>query len=294
VSQRAEQRWWIAGTTAPAVVFLALVAYLPILYAVGLSFTKKTAFSPVTTFSGLRNYRLIFEEPDLWNALWRSVVFTLGAVAVQLALGLVAALLLNQAFRGQTFVRSIFVLPYLLPTILVFQWLLNQEYGVLNQILMQVGLLARPINFLGGLGTAMWSVIATSGWQYGSFATLLILARLQAINPKLYEAARVSGAGPLRCFRDVTLPQLRTTLVLVALLRGIWMFNKFDTIWLMTHGGPLKATETLPVYAYRVAFEEFDFGMAAAVCSVMFLILVAGAVVYFKLFDPSREVEVGR
>jgi multiple sugar transport system permease protein len=297
VSQRAEQRWWIAGTTAPAVLFLALVAYLPILYAVGLSFAKKTAFSPVTTFSGLRNYRLIFEEPDLWNAVWRSVVFTVGAVAVQLVLGLVAALLLNQAFRGQTFVRSIFVLPYLLPTIvvaLVFQWLLNQEYGVLNQILMQVGLLARPINFLGGLDTAMWSVIATSGWQYGSFATLLILARLQAINPKLYEAARVSGAGPLRCFWDVTLPQLRTTLVLVALLRGIWMFNKFDTIWLMTHGGPLKATETLPIYAYRLAFEDFDFGMAAAVCSVMFLLLVAGAVVYFKVFDPSREVEVGR
>ena len=104
----------------------------------------------------------------------------------------------------------------------------------------------------------------------------------------------MSGAGPLRCFRDVTLPNLRTTLVLVALLRGIWMFNKFDTIWLMTRGGPLKATETLPIYAYRLAFEDFDFGMAAAACTVMFVVLLAGAVVYFKLFDPSREVEVGR
>ena len=278
-------------------LFLAVVAYLPIGYAIALSFLKKTAFSPVATYAGLRNYALIVEEPELWAALWRSVVFTVGAVVLQLTLGLVAALLLNRAFRGQTLVRSIFVLPYLLPTIvvaLVLQWLLNQEYGVVNQILMETGLVSRPINFLGGLGTAMWSVIVTSGWQYGSFATLLILARLQAINPKLYEAAKVSGASPLRCFWDVTLPNLRTTLVLVALLRGIWMFNKFDTIWLMTRGGPLRATETLPVYAYRLAFEEFDFGMAAAACTVMFVVLVAGAIVYFKLFDPSREVGVGR
>jgi multiple sugar transport system permease protein len=209
----------------------------------------------------------------------------------------VSALLLNRAFRGSNLVRSLFVLPYLLPSIvvaLVFQWLLSQEYGVLNQLLLQSGLVRLPVNFFGGLATAMWSVIAVSSWQYGSFAVLLILARLQAINPKLYEAARVSGAGPLRCFRDVTLPNLRTTLVVIGLLRGIWMFNKFDTIWLVTHGGPLRATETLPIYAYRLAFEDFDFGAAAAACTVMFLVLLGGAVVYFRLFDPTREVEVGR
>jgi len=122
----------------------------------------------------------------------------------------------------------------------------------------------------------------------------LILARLQSINPKLYEAAAVSGAGTFRAFLDVTLPNLRTTLIVIALLRGIWMFNKFDSIWLVTHGGPLKATETLPLYAYRLAFEEFDFGLAAAACTVMFVVLLVGAVVYFKLFDPTKEIEVGR
>jgi len=297
VTPRAEARWWIAGTTAPALLFLLAIAYLPIGYAVALSFFKKTAFSPAMTWTGLDNYVFVGGEPELWASLWRSVVFTVGAVLLQLALGLAAALLLNRAFRGRTLVRSLFVLPYLLPTVvvaLVFQWLLNQEYGIANQLLMDAGLIARPINFLGGLSSAMWSLVAASGWQYGSFAVLLILARLQAINPKLYEAARVSGAGPLRCFLDVTLPNLRTTLVVVALLRGIWMFNKFDLIWLLTRGGPLKATETLPVYAYRLAFEEFDFGAAAAACTVMFLVLLIGAVVYFKLFDPTREVEVGR
>jgi multiple sugar transport system permease protein len=273
------------------------MAYLPIGYAVALSFFKKTAFSPAMTWIGVENYAIIAGDPELWRSLARSVVFTLGSVAVQVALGLGVALLLNRAFHGRTLVRSLFVLPYLLPTIviaLVFQWLLNQEYGVVNQLLLEWGVVERPINFLGGLDTAMWSLIGVSGWQYGSFAVLLILARLQAINPKLYEAARVSGAGPLRCFLDVTLPNLRTTLLLVALLRGIWMFNKFDLIWLLTRGGPLKATETLPVYAYRLAFEEFDFGAAAAACTFMFLVLLGGAVVYFKVFDPTREVEVGR
>jgi multiple sugar transport system permease protein len=297
VSARSERGLWVLGTTAPALVFLAVIAYLPIAYAVALSFFKKSAFNPTMTWVGLANYRLILEEPELWNAFWRSVVFTVGAVGLQLVWGLVSALLLNRAFRGLTFVRSLFVLPYLLPSIvvaLVFQWLLSQEYGVVNQALMQTGVVARPINFFGGLGTAMWAVIGVAGWQYGSFATLLILARLQAINPKLYEAACVSGAGPLRCFWDVTLPNLRTTLIVIALLRGIWMFNKFDSIWLVTHGGPLKATETLPLYAYRLAFEEFDFGLAAAACTVMFVVLLASAVVYFKLFDPTREIEVGR
>jgi multiple sugar transport system permease protein len=297
VSERTERNLWVAGTTAPALLFLAVVAYLPIAYAVALSFFKKTAFNPAMTWVGLANYRYILEEPELWNAFGRSVVFTVGAVALQLVWGLGTALLLNRAFRGLAVVRALFVLPYLLPSIvvaLVFQWLLSQEYGVVNQVLMDAGAVERPINFFGGLGTAMWSVIGMAGWQYGSFATLLILARLQAINPKLYEAARVSGAGPLRCFLDVTLPNLRTTLIVIALLRGIWMFNKFDSIWLVTHGGPLKATETLPLYAYRLAFEEFDFGLAAAACTLMFAVLVVGALVYFRVFDPTREIEVGR
>ena len=297
MSATTERRTWIFGTTAPALVFLLVIAYLPIAYAVSLSFFKKTAFNPTMKWVGLANYRFILDEPELWNAFWRSVVFTVGAVGLQLVWGLVSALLLNRTFRGLNVVRSLFVLPYLLPSIvvaLVFQWLLSQEYGVINQVLMQARLIDRPINFFGGLGTAMWAVIGMAGWQYGSFATLLILARLQSINPKLYEAAAVSGAGTLRAFWDVTLPNLRTTLIVIALLRGIWMFNKFDSIWLVTHGGPLKATETLPLYAYRLAFEEFDFGLAAAACSMMFVVLLVGAVVYFKLFDPTKEIEVGR
>jgi len=294
---RGEKIRWVLGTVLPATLLLGLVAYLPIAYAISLGFFDKTAFSPTMSWIGLDNYRFLIQDPELWAALGRSVWFTVGSVTLQVAWGLFFALALDRAFRGQALARSLVVLPYLLPTIvvgLVFKWLLSPEYGIVNQVLLDIGLVERPINFFGGLTSSMYSVIAATGWQYGSFAALLFFARLQSINPRLYEAARVSGAGPIRCFFDITLPNLRTTILLVALLRGIWMFNKFDIIWIITKGGPLQATETLPIYAYRLAFEDFDFGLAAGACTVMFLVLGAGAVLYFKLFDPSREIEVGR
>jgi len=293
----ASDRGWIASAIAPALLLLLVTAYLPILYALTLAFYDKSAFSPEIDWAGLDNFRWLLVQPDLWSALWRSVVFTVGSVGFQLAFGLFFGLLLNEAIRGRTFMRSMVILPYLLPTIvigLVFRWILNPEFGVVNQILLSSGLVSRPINFFGGIDTAMPSIILTTGWQYGSFAVLLILARLQSINPRLYEAARTCGAGSWRCFVDVTLPNLRTTLLLIALLRGVWMFNKFDLIWIITQGGPLKATETLPIYTYRIAFRDFDFGRAAAACCLMFVILLLVSFVYFRFFDPTKEVEVNR
>lgn len=288
---------WVATAIGPALVLLLVTAYLPIIYALTLSFHHRSAFDPHVTWAGLDNFAWMLKQRELWASLWRSVVFTVGAVGFQLAFGLFFGLLLNEAMRGRTLMRSLVILPYLLPTIvigLVFRWIFNPEFGVVNQILLQLGIVDRPVNFFGGINAAMPSIILATGWQYGSFAVLMILARLQSINPRLYEAARTCGAGPWRRFRDITLPNLRTTLLLIALLRGIWMFNKFDLIWIITQGGPLNATQTLPIYVYKIAFRDFDFGRAAAVCVVMFAILVVASVGYFKFFNPTKEVEVGR
>lgn len=288
---------WIAAAIGPALILLIVTAYLPIIYALTLAFYNRTAFDPVASWAGLANFRWLMGQRELWASLWRSLVFTVGAVGFQLAFGLFFGLLLNEAIRGRALMRSLVILPYLLPTIvigLVFRWIFNPEFGVVNQILLELGIVTRPVNFFGGIHAAMPSIILATGWQYGSFAVLMILARLQAINPRLYEAARTCGAGPWRCFWDITLPNLRTTLLLIALLRGIWMFNKFDLIWIITQGGPLNATQTLPIYVYRIAFHDFDFGRAAAVCVVMFLILVVASFAYFRFFNPTKEVEVGR
>ncbi|MBW8639829.1 sugar ABC transporter permease [Hoeflea sp. WL0058] len=288
---------WVAAAIGPALILLLLTAYIPIIYALTLAFYNKTAFNPDMDFVGLKNFFWLLKRDDLWAALGKSIVFTLGSVGFQLAFGLFFGLLLNEAIRGRAIMRSLVILPYLLPTIvigLVFRWILNPEFGVVNQILLSWGVVERPINFFGGLDVAMTSIIVTTGWQYGSFAVLLILARLQSINPRLYEAARSCGAGTWRCFVDVTLPNLRTTLLLIALLRGIWMFNKFDLIWIITKGGPLQATETLPIYVYKIAFQDFNFGRAAAGCFVMFVILLVVSLIYFKYFNPTKEIEVNR
>ncbi|GKX32592.1 MAG: sugar ABC transporter [Rhizobiaceae bacterium MnEN-MB40S] len=288
---------WVAAAIGPALILLLLTAYIPIIYALTLAFYNKTAFNPDMDFVGFKNFVWLLKRDDLWMALGKSVVFTIGSVGFQLAFGLFFGLLLNEAIRGRAIMRSLVILPYLLPTIvigLVFRWILNPEFGVVNQILLSMGVVERPINFFGGLDVAMTSIIVTTGWQYGSFAVLLILARLQSINPRLYEAARSCGAGTWRCFVDVTLPNLRTTLLLIALLRGIWMFNKFDLIWIITKGGPLQATETLPIYVYKIAFQDFNFGRAAAGCFVMFVILLAVSIIYFKYFNPTKEIEVNR
>jgi len=294
---RLAQAGWIGAAVGPALVLLIITAYLPILVAITLGFYYRTAFNPEMVWAGLDNFAWLLRQSALWESLWRSLVFTIGSVGLQVAAGLAFALLLNEAIRGRTVMRSLVILPYLLPTIvigLVFRWIMNPQTGVVNQVLLDVGLIEQPLNFFGGVDLAMPSVILATGWQYTSFAALLILARLQAINPRLYEAARTSGAGTWRCFCDVTLPNLRTTLLLIVLLRGIWMFNKFDLIWIITQGGPLRMTETLPIYVYRIAFEDFDFGRAAAACLVMFLLLLAVSFVYFRFFNPTREVEVGR
>jgi multiple sugar transport system permease protein len=288
---------WVGTALAPALILLIVTAYVPIIFALRLSLYDRTAFNPKQVWVGFGNFDWLIAQGTLWGALWRSLVFTLGSVSLQIVLGLFFGLLLNEAIKGRSIMRSFVILPYLLPTVvigLVFRWILNPQYGIVNQILLSLGVVEQPINFFGGLSNAMPSVIVATGWQYGSFAALLIFARLQAINPRLYEAARTCGAGPWRSFLDVTLPNLRTTLLLIALLRGIWMFNKFDLIWIITGGGPLEATETFPVYVYKIAFQDFEFGRAAAGCVVMFSILLVVSFFYFRFFNPTKEVEVGR
>ena len=162
----------------------------------------------------------------------------------------------------------------------------------MNQLLRQLGVIRFPITFFDGLKSAMYSVIGAGSWKFGMFCTLMFIARLQAIPRDLYETAQVSGAGAFQCFRDVTLPHLKSTLLLIVLLRGIWMFNKFDMIWILTKGGPLHATETLSIYSYRLAFEERSFGLAAAASVVILVVLSIFATVYFWYFKPSKEVEV--
>jgi multiple sugar transport system permease protein len=156
--------------------------------------------------------------------------------------------------------------------------------------LIRFGLVEEGIRFFSSTELAMPMVVLAGSWKYISFIALVLLARLQSIDDSLYEQAKVSGAGRLRMFRDVTLPNLRAAILVVVLLRLIWMFNKFDLIYLFTYGGPLNATETLPLYAFEVTFGNLNLGMGAATSMVMFAILSVFAIIYFIVFKPSQEI----
>jgi multiple sugar transport system permease protein len=206
-------------------------------------------------------------------------------VALQVVLGIGSALILQAPIRGQVIFRAISILPYILPTVVIaisFQWMLDGNVGIVTHWLMDLGF--KRFVWSDSGEAALATVIAVSVWMWTPFVTICVLAALQTIPEDLYAAARMDGAGPWQRFRYVTLPGIRDVLVVVVLLRAVWMFNKFDVIWLMTQGGPLGSTEHLPVLSYHLAFRLYDIGGGAAVATLSLALLSITLIVFFRLF----------
>lgn len=277
----------------PSLLLLCgLLLYL-VGYGVWLSFFKKHSFFPEQRFVGLANYGYLLHDPDFWISLWHGTVYSVSTISLQIVLGIIAALLLNEAFLGRNLVRGVILFPYLIPTvvaIILWKWLLNNQFGLVNALLITSGLIETPISWMGK-DYIMISLISISVWQFFPFVVLSLLARLQTIPPELYEAAAVDGAGVCSRFIYVTLPQLKKVLFIVILLRSIWMFTKFDTVWLLTQGGGAERyIRTLPVYAYMRTFMYYQAGLGAAIAVVMFGILLLVTLLYFKLFRGEEEI----
>jgi multiple sugar transport system permease protein len=280
-------------TIAPALaLILGLVVY-PVAYSVWLSLLEKHSFFPEQRFIGLENYLYLSTDPEFWTSFWLGTVYSFWTILLQLIFGVGAALILNEAFTGRGLVRGIVLFPYMIPTIvavILWKWLLNDTYGVVNYWLFGLGLVRDPISFLG-TDHIMFSTIVMSVWQFFPFVLLSVLARLQTIPEELYEAAKVDGATPLRRFLHITLPQIRGILFVVILLRSIWMFTKFDTVWLMGEGaGAGRYIRTLPVYAYMRTLTYYQAGLGAAIAVVMFAILIVTTVIYFRLFREEADI----
>jgi multiple sugar transport system permease protein len=277
----------------PAMLLLAGLTLYPVLYGVWLSLHHKHSFFPQQSWAGLENYWFLLADPEFSESVWRGVVYSVSTITLQITIGVGAALALNQYFPGRSLVRGIVLFPYVIPTVvavILWKWLLNNQFGLINYGMVMLGLTDEPINWMGRT-YIMTSLILISVWQFFPFVVLAVLARLQTIPTELYEAARVDGAGPLSRFLYVTLPQLASVLFIVVLLRTIWMFTKFDTVWLMTQGGGAeKYIRTLPVYAYLRAFHYYEAGTGAAASVVMFLLLVVFAAVYFMMFRREEQL----
>ena len=280
---------WLLLT--PALLLLGGLVVFPILYNVWLSLFNKHAFLPVQQFVGLGHYRYFATDAEFWSSFRHGVVYAGATMVLQLGVGVPAALLLNEAFRGRNLLRGIVLFPYMIPTIvavILWKWLLNDSYGLVNHLLLSARLSGQAIPWLGP-DWIMTSLIVTSVWQFFPFVVVTYLARLQSIPPELYEAARVDGASTWRRFVHVTLPQTASVLFVIVLLRSIWMFTKFDTVWLLAgEGGVSKYVRTLPVYAYARSFTYLQAGMGAALAVIMFVMLLFATAIYFQKFRREK------
>ena len=280
-------------TIAPGLALILALTLYPVAYSLWLSLLDKHSFFPTERFIGLENYIYLWGDAEFWTSLWYGVVYSVWTIFFQVVLGVGAALVLHRPFPGRTLVRGIVLFPYMIPTIvavILWKWLLNDTYGVVNSWLLALGIVRDPISWLGA-DHIMLSTIVMSIWQFFPFVLLAILARLQTIPPELYEAATVDGDSAFRRFLHVTLPQIRGILLVVILLRSIWMFTKFDTVWLMGEGaGAGRFTRTLPVYADMRTLTYYQAGLGAALAVIMFAILMASTVIYLRLFREEASV----
>ena len=276
---------------APSLVLLGGLVVFPVLYNVWLSLFDKHAFMPVQAFVGLRHYRYFASDPEFWTSFYYGSVYAGVTMVLQLGVGVPAALLLNEGFRGRNLLRGVVLFPYMIPTIvavILWKWLLNDSYGLVNHLLLSAGVVRAPVAWLGP-DYIMTALIVTSVWQFFPFVVVTYLARLQTIAPELYEAATVDGASAWRRFLHVTLPQTASVLFVIVLLRSIWMFTKFDTVWLLAgEGGVSRYIRTLPVYAYARSFTYLQAGMGAALAVIMFAMLLAATGVYFRVFRTEE------
>ncbi len=285
----------VALTVVPALALFSFVVIVPVLWTIFASFHEIPIYSPTWEWVGLGHYAALVDDQAFIESLSRSAIFAGGSVAFQLVAGTALALVLNRSFKYVGLVRAIAMLPYLIPTAVlgfIGLWMGNSQWGVINSLMAQAGLIDQSIAWYGTPGLAMVSVILTSSWKFTIFVTIMVLARLQSIPEGYYEAARMAGATTFQRFRDITLPNLKGVIFIVLLLRGIWMFNKFDIIWVLTEGGPGSSTTTAPIHVYEVAFNSTNLGQAAALSTALFGLLVVGAVLYFYFLSPEEEVRV--
>jgi len=280
------KRYEPAFYIAPAFLVLGVILFYPLGYSFYLSFHEWTlrGFKQGVPFVGLTNYIDLFRNPDFLNAIKITFVFITFAITIEFVLGMALALLLNHDLRGKGIIRSLILLPMMCTNVVVgltWRLLLNYEFGLVNYYLTVVGL--PRLEWLSKPSLAMPAVVMVDVWNTTSFVALLLLAGLQALPDEPYEAARIDGASWWQIFRYLTLPLMRQTILVVLLWRFIDTFRIFDVVYLLTAGGPARATETVSIYVYRYGFQTFNLSFASAASYIMILIMILVAAILARL-----------
>ena len=270
----------------PAVILVILVVILPILSGIQISFTSQRVVGSEYETVGLKNYFDLFGDKNFIASLGRSAVWVLANGLFQTIVALLIALLINQPFKGQNFVRTWIILPWAVPaavTAILWRWMFDATSGIINTSMMRLSLIEKPLLFLANPEIAGISLTFVNSWRYVPFLTIIFLAALASVPEEEYEAARVDGAGFWLQFKSITFPNILPTLTVLGLVGTLWASNVFDIIWMMTRGGPGVATTTVPVLMYDTAFYGYNISRASAGAIIFLLLLVVFALVFIFL-----------
>jgi len=279
----------VAQLTIPTWIFLALVVLIPFFYGVYLSFLNinLASFLP-PSFVGFDNYKAVLAASETWSTLRITLIITFIGLLTQIPIGILLALVLHENLRGTKVFRSILITPMLLTPVavgLTYRFMFDTDLGVINWALESLGI--ERVNWLGSQTSALFAIIIVDSWQSIPFVMLLVLAALTAISPSLYEAARVDGASANQIFRRITLPLITPTLLVITMIKIMDFLKLFDTLFILTRGGPGNATTTLGLWTYKTGFVFLEFSRAAALGVIITIITLP---VYFLWRRASRGV----
>lgn len=270
----------------PAIIVLAILVAYPIVYTGILSVTDQTG-----EYVGLKNYAAMTKARVTTQAVKNTVYYVLGSIVLQVVLGTLTGILLNQEFRGRGIVRSLALIPWVVPGIVAattWAWMFHTEFGIINYMLTVSSVIDAPVGWLTDRNTVMPAMIAINGWKLFPFVAVMVLAGLQTVPNELYESARVDGASFWDEVRHVMLPSIRPVLVAITLLLLIWGLNAITIIYTITRGGPANRTLITPIQIFRQAFELFQFNQAAALSVMFFAVTIVFVAIYIAAFGASK------
>ena len=278
----------------PTLIVMGVFTVYPLIEGIRLSFTDKHLLKEAVHFVGAKNYLKMLKDEVFWLSLLHSLILTAAAVILQLLLGLLLAWALNQDLPGIRIFRSITMASWVIPvaaTTAMFTFMAQAGYGIINMLLRFAGLGELNKYWFGVKQAALPFIILLHLWRNVPFYGVAFLAAMQAIPKSYYEAAEIDGAGPWKRFLHITLPGIRNMVIVMVTIHVLWTFNNFDFVFLTTGGGPVNATDVLPVYVYRQSWRSYTVGYASSIGTVMFIVLMLYFIAYIRI---QEEQEVRR
>ncbi len=285
--RKLSQKFFPLMLILPSIVVICVVIIYPLLRGIYMSFTDYNIMKMNNVkFIGLSNFAKLLTDAGFWEVIGFTFFYAIGTAVLAYIFGLIIALFLNQELKGRSVIRAMFLVPWIIPWVVAansWLWILSGETGFINQLFMSLGVIKRPLDFFGRAFSARISVLVLNSWKSFPFMMLVLLAGIQNIPKELYESAQIDGANKWHSFIYITMPGLKSVTVFSTLLLVIWTFNGFESIYLLTQGGPVRATYTLSILTYRTAFYNSTLGYASAVAVTMMFFMIILSIIYMKI-----------